>query len=180
MKGSYPRNISIIATVFICLILFLAIVNFYVSIQLRSEFINYDREKVISVANLCAGYINQYHDPVTLRYVLKEVNDAFNLGHMIIIDTLGNKLYDSKALPFEFDLGVKKIDLKTDFKKLPVLDQLIQENDRFIFLNGDPPFYLYTVLSFSYTSIFDRFFKWYIFYITISLYADALCSQTRS
>jgi len=170
MKGSYPRNISIIATVFICLILFLAIVNFYVSIQLRSEFINYDREKVISVANLCAGYMNQYHDPVTLRYALKEVNDAFNLGHMIIIDTLGNKLYDSRALPLEFDLGVKKIDLRRDFKKLPLFDQLIHEHDRFIFLNPDPPFYLYTVLSFSYTSIFDRFFKWYIFYITISLF----------
>lgn len=170
MKGSYPRNISIIATVFICLILFLAIVNFYVSIQLRNEFIGYDREKVISVANLCAGYMNQYHDPVTLRHALKEIDAAFHLGHMIIIDTLGNKLYDSRALPFEFDLGVRKIDLKTDFERLPALSQLIQENDGFIFLNAEPPFYLYTVLSFSYTSIFDRFFKWYIFYITISLF----------
>lgn len=170
MKGSYPRNISIVATVFIFLILFLAIVNFYVSIQLRKEFIRYDKEKVISIANLCAGYIEQNKDYIALRYALKQFNDAFNLDHMIVIDTSGNKLYDSKTLPFEFGLEFRKVKLTDFFEKLPLPDQLVQDNERFIFYNTDPPFYLYTSLTFSYTSVFDRFFKWYVFYITISLF----------
>jgi signal transduction histidine kinase len=169
VKGSYPRNISIVAAVFIFLILFLAIINFYVSIQLRKEFIKYDNEKVVSIANLCAGYIEQYNDYITLRRALKRFNDAFNLDHMMVLDTLGNKLYDSKTLVFEFNLEPKRVDLSKAFKRLPLAGQLIQDNDMFVIYNTEPPFYLYASLAFSYTSVFDKFFKWYIFYITISL-----------
>ncbi len=52
MKGSYPRNISIIAVVFIFLILFLAVVNLYISLQFRNEFVIYDQNKIISIATL--------------------------------------------------------------------------------------------------------------------------------
>ncbi len=38
MKSSYPKNISIIAVAFIFLILFLAIVNLYISVQFKNEF----------------------------------------------------------------------------------------------------------------------------------------------
>ena len=68
----------------------------------------------------------------------------------------------------EFDKEPKRVDLQQLFKKLPAPGQLLQDNERFFFYNTEPPFYLYTSLAFSYTEVFDRFFKWYIFYITVS------------
>ena len=136
---------------------------------MRNELIKYEREKVLSIANLCATYIEHYDDYIKMRYALKQFSDAFNLEHMIVFDTLGYKLYDSKTLLFEFEAEPKRVMLKEAFDRLPLPGQLIQDNDIFLFHNTEPPFYLYTSLAFSYTQVFDKFFKWYIFYITISL-----------
>lgn len=121
------------------------------------------------MANLCTRYVEQYNDYIKLRYALKQFSDAFNIDHMIVFDTLGYKLYDSKTLVLEFDALPRRVMLTEAFKELPLPGQLIQDNNMFFFYNTEPPFYLYTSLAFSYTSVFDRFFKWYIFYITISL-----------
>jgi len=169
VKGSYPKNITIISIVFICLILFLAVVNFYVSIQLRSEFINYDTDKVISIANMCTGYITRISDRKTLWYTLKELSDAFEIDRLIMIDTLGNKIYDSQSLPFELEADLKKVDLKKGFEKLPAPGELIQDHNDFILYNQDPPFFLFCSFFNTFLSTYDRIFKWYIPYITLSL-----------
>lgn len=169
MKSSYPRNISIIATVFIFLILFLAVINLYISIQFRNEFINYDRNKIITVATLCSDYLNKCNNQSELHYFLKNLSNSFNLNHIIITDTLGNRIYDSWILPLEFGILSSKVDFTKDFKKLPYPDEIVQNSDKFIYLNPEPPFYLYTSLISSYTMMFDKIFKWHIFYITISL-----------
>ena len=169
MKGSYPKNISIIAAVFIFLILFLAIVNLYISMQFRNEFVIYDQNKIISIATLCSDYLNKYSDKSELYYLFKRLGSAFDLDHIIITDTLGNRIYDSGMLPLELSLSENKIDFTDDFKKLPEPGEVIQNNNKFIYLNTDPHFYFYTSLISSYTIIFDEIFRWHIFYITISL-----------
>lgn len=169
MKGSYPRNISIIAVVFIFLILFLAVVNLYISLQFRNEFVIYDQNKIISIATLCSDYLNKYSDRSELYYLFKRLGSAFDLDRIIITDTLGNRIFDSGMLPLELSLSENKIDFTDDFKRLPEPGEVIQNNDRFIYLNPEPHFYFYTSLIYSYSIMFDKIFRWHIFYITISL-----------
>ncbi|MBA7515443.1 Adaptive-response sensory-kinase SasA [subsurface metagenome] len=169
MKGSYPRNISIIAVVFIFLILFLAVVNLYISLQFRNEFVIYDQNKIISIATLCSDYLNKYSDKSELYYFFKRIGSAFDLDRIIITDTLGNRIFDSGMLPLELSLSENKIDFTDDFKRLPEPGEVIQNNDRFIYLNPEPHFYFYTSLIYSYSIMFDKIFRWHIFYITISL-----------
>lgn len=169
MKGSYPRNISIIAVVFIFLILFLAVVNLYISLQFRNEFVIYDQNKIISIATLCSDYLNKYSDKSELYYLFKRLGSAFDLDRIIITDTLGNRIFDSGMLPLELSLSENKIDFTDDFKRLPEPGEVIQNNDRFIYLNPEPHFYFYTSLIYSYSIMFDKIFRWHIFYITISL-----------
>lgn len=169
MKGSYPRNISIIAVVFIFLILFLAVVNLYISLQFRNEFVIYDQNKIISIATLCSDYLNKYSDKSELYYLFKRLGSAFDLNRIIITDTLGNRIFDSGMLPLELSLSENKIDFTDDFKRLPEPGEVIQNNDRFIYLNPEPHFYFYTSLIYSYSIMFDKIFRWHIFYITISL-----------
>lgn len=169
MKSSYPRNISVIATVFIILILFLALVNLYVSIQFRNEFINYDRNKIISIATLCAHYLNVSDNQNELHNLFKNLNNAFDLSHIILTDTLGKRMYDSRLLPLELSRSPGKVDFATRFERLPELGEIIQQSDRFIYFNPEPPFYLYISMISSYTLTFDKIFRWHLFYITISL-----------
>jgi len=169
VKGSYPRNISIIAVVFIFLILFLAVVNLYISLQFRNEFVIYDQNKIISIATLCSDYLNKYSDRSELYYLFKRLGSAFDLDRIIITDTLGNRIFDSGMLPLELSLSENKIDFTDDFKRLPEPGEVIQNNDRFIYLNPEPHFYFYTSLIYSYSIMFDKIFRWHIFYITISL-----------
>lgn len=169
MKSSYPRNISIIAIAFIFLILFLAIINLIISVQFRNEFIAYDQNKIISIAGLCSHYLTTDYTQRELRSLFKNLANSFDLDHIIITDTLGNRIFDSRLLPFEFRIFEKRIDFTRDFKKLPGADEIIQKGSQFIYYNTEPPFYLYTLLISSYTSTFDKIFIWHIFYITLSL-----------
>jgi signal transduction histidine kinase len=169
MKASYPRNISIIASIFIFLILFLALVNFIINIQLRNEFFAYDKNRTVSIATLCAHYLERYSGENELYFLLRNVSSSFNLEHLIISDTLGNKIFDSWSHPLEIKLQNKKIDYITEFKALPKANEVIQHSNNFIYHNTSPTFYLYMSLSPAYSVIFDRIFIWHIFYITISL-----------
>ena len=168
-RGSYPRNIGIISTVFIFLILFLAIVNLFISFQLRSEFLTYDRNKIISIATLCTSYLSKYSNQNDFFYLLKNLSNSFNLEHLMISDTLGNKIYDSWWIPLGPKSRAEKFDYKHYFKNLPKVDEVVQDGHDFIYLNAAPPFYLYTSLTPVYSAVFDKIFKWHVFYITISL-----------
>jgi signal transduction histidine kinase len=169
VKSSYLRNISLIATVFIFLILFLALANLYISIQLRNEFLNYDRDKITSIATLCSSYLTRYKDHNELYYVLRNLSNAFNVDHLIISDTLGNKIFDSRSILVDLNFSGTKIDYSLIFKTLPGADEMVQADDNFIFRSGSPPFFLYISLSPAYSVVFDDIFKWHVFYITISL-----------
>jgi len=169
MKSSYPRNISIIATVFIILIIFLALVNLYISIQFRNEFINYDRDKIISIATLCTHYFDTSDNQSELFSLFKNLSSAFNLQHIVLSDTLGQRIYDSRMLPLELIRSTDRVDFSIYFKRMPEFGEVMQDGDTFIYLNPEPPFYLYTSLMSSYTVMYDKIFRWHIFYITISL-----------
>ncbi len=97
------------------------------------------------------------------------MSNSFDVGHIIIADTLGNRIYDSRMLPLEMSLSRDRIDFSKEFKNLPALGDITQNGDKFIYLNSEPPFYLYTSLQSPYTLTFDKIFRWHIFYITISL-----------
>jgi len=168
-RGSYPRNISIIAAVFIFLILFLAFVNLYISIQFRNEYITFDRNKITSIATLCSSYLNRYDDHSELYSLFKNLTSAFNVEHLIVSDTLANKIFDSRLLPLELRRQGIKVDYTKDFIKLPRPNEVIQNGNKFVYLTPDSSLYLYTSLPLTYSVVFDRFFRWHILYITISL-----------
>jgi signal transduction histidine kinase len=71
--------------------------------------------------------------------------------------------------PLDMRQPLGKIDFMKDFGTLPKPDSIFERSNNFVYRNADPPFYLGTTLSTTYTMTFDRLFKWHIFYITISL-----------
>lgn len=169
MKGSYPRNISIISIIFICLILSLAVVNLYVSIQFRNQFIHSDRDKVASIASLCAQMFDNDFEQEQVITLCKYITTSFNLTHFIITDTTGTRLYDSRLHPREFISTTSRIDFQDEFGRLPGPDEIIHQDGRFIYYSEIPPFYLYASVEDSFTAEIDRIFLWYVLYITVSL-----------
>jgi len=168
VKESYPKNISIIATVFIFLILFLALVNLFISIQFRNEFIQYDRDKITTIASLCSHYL-MHHNGAELQALLKNVKTSYDLEHLVISDTLGNLVYDSWTTHLAPALPNRRVDYSKNFKEGPEPGALVQNGKDFIYFNPEPPFYLHVALVAPYQLTYDRIFKWHISYITLSL-----------
>jgi signal transduction histidine kinase len=169
MKSSYPRNISLISIVFILLIIFLALVNLYISMQFRQEFIRYDQEKIRTIAALCSDHFRRYDNRTTLYSVLKNTKSAFELEHMVIADTLGYRVYDSWKLPLELSLSHSRVNFSADFQRLPSPGEILRKRNVYLYYNEEPPFYLYVSLLASEVFTFDSLFRWHIVYITISL-----------
>ena len=168
MKGSYPRNISIISIIFICLILSLAVVNLYVSIQFRNQFIHSDRDKIVSIASLCAQIFDNGFDDDQVITLSKYIATSFRLAHFILTDTTGTRLYDSRLHPREI-ITATRIDFGEEFGRLPQADEILHQNGRFIYRSEIPPFFLYASVEDSFTAEIDRIFLWYVLYITVSL-----------
>lgn len=169
MKSSYPRNISFISVLFIILILFLALVNLYISIQFRAEFARYDQNKILSIAALCSHYLNRYENATTLYSMFRNVNSAFQLEHLILADTLNLRIYDSWKLPLELSLSSSRVNFSSDFAELPTPGEMLQNRNVYIYFNEEPPFYLYVSVLASEVFTFDNLFRWHIVYTTISL-----------
>ncbi|MBE0432927.1 HAMP domain-containing histidine kinase [candidate division WOR-3 bacterium] len=167
-SGSYPRDIAAIAAIFIVLILFVAGFNLYVSFQFRNEFVEYGRNNVKAIINVGLDYLNGGHNPRELNSLLRNLSQSFNLEHLVIADTLGNRIYDSWT-----HLGglvpLTEFDLSGDFQRIPDAQELIQKDNAFIFRSIEPPAYFYVSLLPAYTVVFGNIFRWHIFYITISL-----------
>lgn len=160
-KGSYPRDITIISGVFIFLIIFLAVVNLYVSTQLRKAFLIAQRERIYSIARFCSFYINH---PEKER-ILKAITESFNIRRLIITDSLGNKIYDS-AITLNIP-GIILRDTKR-FSELPESGGIFQKENDVVYHNPDPDYYLYILDIANYTPI-DNVYRWHLLYITLSL-----------
>lgn len=168
IRGSYPRDIGAIATIFIVLILFLAGFNLYINFQFRSEFDNYDHDNVMAIANVCRGYLNRGYRQQELEFLLKNLSQAFNLSHLVITDTLSHRIYDSRKhlnVPFQ----ITGSDYLSRFERLPRPQEMIQHDNDFVFRSMDPALYIYVSLAPAYSTVFGDIFRWHIFYITISL-----------
>jgi len=168
VKGSYPRNIGIVSIIFICLILSLAVVNLYVSIQFRNQFIHSDRDKIVSIASLCAHIIEDGTDE-DVSALWKYIATSFSLSHFIITDTTGTRMYDSRFYPRGSVTMTSRIDFAEEFGRLPAADEVMYHDGRFIYRSESPPFYLYASVEDSFASQIDRIFLWYVLYITVSL-----------
>jgi len=167
-KGSYPRDIGAIATVFIVLILFVAGFNLYISFQFRSEFANYDRSIITAIANICRGYWNRGYQHQELDFLLMNLTQSFNLDHLVITDTLGRRLYDSRRrLQIPFQVGTP--DHLARFRQLPGPQEIAQDEDVFLYHSVDPPLYIYVSLVPAYSVVFGDIFRWHVFYVTVSL-----------
>jgi signal transduction histidine kinase len=167
VKSSYPKNISIVAVIFIVLILFLAIANFIISIQFRNEFIDYDKTKIASVAMMSGTIIEEYNLSERTS-LLRYLASSFGLDHLVITDTLGNRLFDSRLPAVEIST-VRPVDFSEEFQHVPEPGEVVHVRDRFLTRHESPPLYVYCALLYSYTSAFDSIFTWHIFYLTISL-----------
>ena len=166
--GSYPRDIGAIAVIFIVLIIFLAVFNLYISFQFRDEFVDYDRSNVVAIANVCRGYMNKGYDQQELSFLLRNLSQSFNLAHLVITDTLGNRVYDSWT-HFNVAVQMSGVELAGHFPELPGPHEIIQEENDFAYMSVDPPLYIYVSLIPAYSVVFGNIFRWHIFYITISL-----------
>jgi len=158
-KSSYPQDIANISIIFICLIIFLAIVNLYVTNTLRTVFVNTHQERIASFARICSIYLNI---PEKEKFI-KPVAEVFNIGNIVITNSTGNKIYDSflKFPGIAFDnIGI--------FRKLPEPGKITQQGNNLVYHNPEPDFYLYL---FDYPGYFttDNLFRWHLIYITLSL-----------
>ena len=169
MKGSYPRNITIVSFVFIACILFLALVNLFISIQFRNQFIAYDNDNVTSVGILCGMYIDALESREELFFQLKALTNAFGFEHLIITDTTGHRIFDSRFLRPQFLLSQSRVDFSQEFNTIPQVDALVRRGSTYLYHHGDPEFYLFLTHPSSYLSTYDVIFRWHIFYITFSL-----------
>lgn len=158
-KSSYPQNIALIAIIFICLIIFLAIVNLYVTNTLRNLFVNTYQGQVSSFARVCSIYLN---DPEKEK-VIKPLMEAFNIGNIVIADANGNRIYDSfLKLP-----GITPDNIKI-FRSLPEPGKIVQQGNNLVYHNLEPDFYLFL---FNFPGYFttENLFRWHLIYITLSL-----------
>lgn len=169
MKSSYPRNISIISFIFIFLIIFLAAVNLYINIQFRNGFIGYEQSKISRLATLCAYYLQTIEVPEQLHSFFKNLSRTYELKNIIITDTLNNVIYDSRRFGLNPINLNYRVDFSKEFSQLPTPGMTINQGDVYLYYHEDPAFYMYTTLNTPYRVIFDRLFKWHIFYITLSL-----------
>jgi len=166
--GSYPRDIGAIATIFIVLIFFLAAFNLYISFQFRSEFSNYDRNNIIAITSICEGYLRMGYKQQELNSLLRNLSQSFNLDYMVVTDTLGNRIYDSRThlnVPFQWtDFDPLRL-----FKQLPGPQEIIREDNNFLFRSTDPDRYICVSIAPAYSVVFGNIFRWHILYITVSL-----------
>ncbi len=160
-KSSYPRDIAIVSVIFIFLIIFLAVINLYISTQLRKTFLNYQQGKIYSIAKLCGYYLN---NPDSAK-AFKAIAESFNIGRLIISDSLDRKIYDS-AISVRIP-GII-FDETKKFPKLPATGDIIQVANDVVYHNPQPDFYLYLFNFTSYGAI-DNIFRWHLIYITLSL-----------
>ncbi len=168
MKSSYPKNVSIIAVVFILCILFLAGINLYISIQFRNQLLEYDQNKIVAIGTICGEYLTRYQEPKMRNSLFRILMESFQLNTLIISDTLNNIIYDSHN-PLHFGTISRRINFLREFKHLPKPGGVIQHQNNYLYFNETPPFYLYTTSSVLFIQTFDSIFRWHIFYITISL-----------
>ncbi len=156
---SYPRNISIISVIFILLIVFLALINLYVSNQLRIAFINAQEERISSLANFCSSYIKN----PDREKIFKMIVESFNIGGMVITDVAGNKLYDSYTkFPGIYSDNTRML------RRLPESEKMVVNQNNIVYHNPDPEFYLYLFGYQRYETI-NNLFRWHLLYVTISL-----------
>lgn len=158
-KSSYPQDIAVISVVFIFLIIFIAIVNLYVSSSLRTVFVNAHHERIYSFARICSIYLNTSEK----EKFIKPVAEAYNIGNIVITDSTGKKIYDSffrfPGMTFD-NIGI--------FHKLPEPGKIIHQGNNLVYHNPEPDFYLYIFNHPGYFTI-DNLFRWHLIYITISL-----------
>ncbi|MGQ9533843.1 MAG: sensor histidine kinase [bacterium] len=158
-RNSYPQNIALISIIFICLIIFLAIVNLYVINTLKTLFVDTYQTQIASFARVCGIYLNS---PKKEDFI-KPLIEAFNLGNIVITDSTNNKIYDSSLkLP-----GVIKDNIKI-FRSLPEPGKIIQQGNNLVYHNLEPDFYLYLFNSPGYFTTVNLF-RWHLIYITLSL-----------
>ena len=169
MKGTYPKNITILSVTFVVLILFLAFANLFINVQFRKEFIAYDQNKVNSLVRLVSGLF----DPVLIQaypqqtlLTLKRISAAFDLEYLVVSDSAGNVLYDSRRYGLDSWAGTN---IGVLFDKLPAEEEILQNKGNYVYRHSDPSLFVFTALNYSFGKNFDQIFKWHIVYITLSL-----------
>jgi signal transduction histidine kinase len=162
-RSSYPRDIALISIIFIILIVFLAAVNLYISVQLRNEYIASQTSKLLALADLSMVYMRSPDS----NQLLKNLASAFGLERLVIMDAQGDPQYDSRAIAGYSIIPSEKNILGT-FRKLPGPGAFTRQGDHFLCQDADTGdfFYLQSSAAFS---LVDRVFNWHLLYVTVSL-----------
>jgi signal transduction histidine kinase len=166
-QSTYLKDIGVISWVFIFLILFLALLNFFISVQFRKEYQRQEKERIVSLAGLCAGYLEKYSNPADLQYLMLNLRLNFEIDRFVITSTDGTKIFDSWLdLP---DLGTApNVDYGKIFAKLPQDGQVLIRGDQYLYFNREGGYYFYATTEPMYGKL-DTLFRWHIIYVTISL-----------
>ena len=166
-QNTYLQDIGIISAVFIFLILFLAVLNLFISIQFRNEYRRKDRERIVSLAGICAGYLEKYDNPDDLRYLTTKLRGAFNVDRLVINGPNREIIFDSWISVPGMDLA-PALDYARVFPRLPRAGEVITRGRDNLYHDPETGFYFYVSSPPGYVRL-DTLFKWHLIYVTVSL-----------
>jgi signal transduction histidine kinase len=166
-QGTYLKDIGIIAAAFIFLIVFLALLNLFISIQFRNEYQLQDRNRIVTLATLAARYLEKYDDSGNIQYLMLNLRLAFTVDRFVVTDHDGNKIFDSwMGVP---GMGTAPpLDFPRIFAKMPGPEQVTVRGREYLFLSKESGYYYYASMAPGYGRL-DELFKWHVIYVTISL-----------
>lgn len=166
-SGTYLKDIGYIAAIFIFLILFLAVVNFFVSIRLRAEIQQQTRDRVITLSHLCLGYLERFGESPNRQYLMLNLKAAFDAERMIVADAEGKTIYDSSSdLPGITAPAV--FDFRQSFPSLPPPGQVIIRGNEYLYFDHDREYIFYAAFTIGYSNL-GTLFTWHLIYLTMSL-----------
>lgn len=166
-QGTFLKDIGLISTIFIFLILFLAVLNFLISVRFRTEYQDQDRQRTASLAVLCAGYLERIEDPALRQYLMLNLKAAFDIERFLVIGPDGRTIYDS-SMDLPGISTAQAIDIRQIFRTLPPPGRVVSRSNQCLYHDPEEEYYFYASYISGYGKL-DALFTWHLIYVTISL-----------
>jgi len=165
--STYLKDIGIISAIFIFLILFLALLNLFVSIQFRKEYQRQEKERIVSLASLSRAYLEKYDDPAELHFLFTQLRNAFRIDRVVIMTPAREIVYDS-WIPLPDVDQQPQPDFSKVFPRLPRPSELLAVGSDNLYHDPETDFYFYYTTPRVFGRL-DTLFRWHLIYVTVSL-----------
>jgi len=166
-QGTFLKDISLISSIFIFLILFLAVLNFLISVRFRAEYQNQDQERTAALAVLCAGYLERVEDPSLRQYLMLNLKAAFDIERFIVAGSDEQTIYDS-SMDLPGLSSSEPVNIHQIFRTLPRPGRVVSRGNQCLYHSPEGDYYFYAIFITGYGKL-DALFTWHLIYVTISL-----------